>query len=160
MIRRAQASQLSLMRGLARFEGYDDRFVVMPRALIERGFSPHRPPEFTAWVAELDRARRLCGDLRDSLPFDLRPTVVLKELLERAARGKNFGTAVGCGDRAGAFLPNGCGLIHGAAPDRFGRILVRAWRWTPPPVWFLGWRDARSCASGCARRLWPTKRAR
>jgi GNAT superfamily N-acetyltransferase len=97
MIRRAQASDatrlLSLMRGLARFEGYDDRFAVTKEALIERGFSPHRPPEFTAWVAELD------GELVGyaviyAIPytFDLRPTVVLKELfIDDAARGKNFG---------------------------------------------------------------------
>jgi GNAT superfamily N-acetyltransferase len=97
MIRRAQAADasqlLSLMRGLARFEGYDDRFAVTVEALIERGFSAHRPPEFTAWVAELD------GELVGyaviyviPYTFDLRPTVVLKELfIDAAARGKNFG---------------------------------------------------------------------
>ena len=97
MIRRARASDaselLSLMRGLARFEGYDDRFAVTVDALLERGFSPQRPPEFTAWVAELD------GELVGyavvyviPYTFDLRPTVVLKELfIEAAARGRNFG---------------------------------------------------------------------
>jgi GNAT superfamily N-acetyltransferase len=97
MIRRAQASDaprlLSLMRGLARFEGYDDRFAVTEEALIERGFSPQRPPEFLAWVAELD------GELVGyaviyviPYTFDLRPTVVLKELFtDDAARGKNVG---------------------------------------------------------------------
>lgn len=97
MIRRAQASDasqlLSLMRGLARFEGYDDRFAVTVHALIERGFSPHRPPEFTAWVAELDGA--LVGyAVIYVIPytFDLRPTVVLKELfIDEAARGRNIG---------------------------------------------------------------------
>ncbi|GFE83864.1 hypothetical protein GCM10011487_58640 [Steroidobacter agaridevorans] len=97
MIRRAQASDapqlLSLMQGLARFEGYDDRFAVTADVLIERGFSPHRPPEFTAWVAELDAA--LVGyALIYVIPytFDLRPTVVLKELfIDQAARGRNFG---------------------------------------------------------------------
>ena len=43
MIRRALASDapqlLSLMRGLARFEGYDDRFAVTVEALLERGFA-------------------------------------------------------------------------------------------------------------------------
>ncbi len=42
MIRRAVASDapqlLSLMRGLARFEGYDDRFAVTVEVLLERGF--------------------------------------------------------------------------------------------------------------------------
>ncbi|HEY5754577.1 MAG TPA: GNAT family N-acetyltransferase [Steroidobacter sp.] len=97
MIRRAQAPDapqlLSLMRGLARFEGYDDRFAVTEEALIERGFSPHRRSEFTAWVAEFDGA--LVGyAVIYVIPytFDLRPTVVLKELfIDDAARGKNFG---------------------------------------------------------------------
>jgi GNAT superfamily N-acetyltransferase len=97
MIRRAQASDasqlLSLMRGLARFEGYDDRFAVTVEALIERGFAPLRPPEFTAWIAELDGV--LVGyALVYVIPytFDLRPTVVLKELfIGESARGRNFG---------------------------------------------------------------------
>lgn len=97
MIRRAVASDapqlLSLMRGLARFEGYDDRFAVTVDALIERGFSPHRPAEFFAWVAELDG--QLVGyAVVYVIPFtfDLRPTVVLKELfIDASARGRNFG---------------------------------------------------------------------
>lgn len=97
MIRRAVASDasqlLSLMRGLARFEGYDDRFAVTVEALLERGFSPERPPELTAWVAELDGA--LVGyAVIYVIPytFDLRPTVVLKELfIDERARGQNFG---------------------------------------------------------------------
>ena len=97
MIRRAEAADapqlLPLMQGLARFEGYDDRFAVTVDVLIERGFSPHRPPEFTAWVAELDAS--LAGyALIYVIPytFDLRPTVVLKELfVDEAARGRDFG---------------------------------------------------------------------
>ena len=97
MIRRALAADapqlLSLMRGLARFEGYDDRFAVTVDTLIERGFSPPRPPEFTAWVAELEGA--LVGyAVVYVIPFtfDLRPTVVLKELfIGDAARGRGFG---------------------------------------------------------------------
>lgn len=97
MIRRAVASDapqlLSLMRGLACFEGYDGRFAVTVEALLERGFSPDRPPEFTAWVAELDGS--LLGyAVIYVIPFtfDLRPTLVLKELfIDQAARGRNFG---------------------------------------------------------------------
>lgn len=97
MIRRALASDapqlLSLMQGLARFEGYADRFAVTVDVLIERGFSPHHSPEFTAWVAELDGS--LVGyAVIYVIPytFDLRPTVVLKELfIDEAARGRNFG---------------------------------------------------------------------
>lgn len=97
MIRRALASDasqlLSLMRGLARFEGYDDRFAVTVETLLERGFAPHRPPEFIAWVAEIDG--KLVGyGVIYVIPFtfDLRPTVVLKELfIDESARGRNFG---------------------------------------------------------------------
>ena len=100
MIRRAVAADapqlLSLMRGLARFEGYDDRFAVTVEALLERGFSPDRPPEFTAWVAEIDGT--LVGyAVIYVIPytFDLRPTVVLKELfIDESARGRNFGNGL------------------------------------------------------------------
>lgn len=97
MIRLAVASDasqlLSLMRGLAQFEGYDDRFAVTVDALLERGFSPQRPPEFIAWVAAMDG--NLVGyALIYVIPFtfDLRPTLVLKELfIDASARGRNFG---------------------------------------------------------------------
>jgi diamine N-acetyltransferase len=81
------------MRGLARFEGYDDRFAVTVDDLIERGLSPQQAPQFTAWVAELDGA--LVGyAVVYVIPFtfDLRPSVVLKELfIGEAARGRKFG---------------------------------------------------------------------
>ena len=97
MIRRAVAADapelLALMRGLAQFEGYDDRFAVTVDALLERGFSPQRPPEFIAWVAEMDG--KLVGYAviyAIAFTFDLRPTLVLKELfIDSAARGRNFG---------------------------------------------------------------------
>jgi GNAT superfamily N-acetyltransferase len=97
MIRRAVASDapelLSLMRGLAQFEGYDDRFAVTVNALLERGFSPERAPEFIAWVAEVDG--KLLGYAVIyviAFTFDLRPTLVLKELfVDQAARGRNLG---------------------------------------------------------------------
>jgi GNAT superfamily N-acetyltransferase len=97
MIRRAVASDatqlLALMRGLAKFEGYDDRFAVTVDALLERGFSPQRPPEFIAWVAEVEG--KLVGyAVIYVIPFtfDLRPTLVLKELfIDEAARGRNLG---------------------------------------------------------------------
>jgi len=97
MIRRALAADapqlLSLMRGLARFEGYDERFAVTVDDLIERGLSPQQAPQFTAWVAELDGA--LVGyAVVYVIPFtfDLRPSVVLKELfIGETARGRKFG---------------------------------------------------------------------
>jgi GNAT superfamily N-acetyltransferase len=97
MIRRAVASDasqlLALMRDLARFEGYDDRFAVTVETLLERGFAPQRPPEFTAWIAELG-GLSVGYALGYVIPFtfDLRPTVVLKELfIDDAARGRNLG---------------------------------------------------------------------
>ena len=97
MIRHAQASDapqlLQLMLGLARFEGYADRFALTVEALLERGFSADRPPEFLAWVAE-DQGRLVGHAVVYVIPFtfDLRPTVVMKELfIESAARGRNFG---------------------------------------------------------------------
>jgi ribosomal protein S18 acetylase RimI-like enzyme len=97
MIRRAIAADapqlLSLMRGLAQFEGYDDRFAVTVDALLERGFSPQRPPEFLSWVAEID-GKLLGYAVIYVIPFtfDLRPTLVLKELfIDSTARGRNLG---------------------------------------------------------------------
>jgi GNAT superfamily N-acetyltransferase len=97
MIRRAVASDasqlLALMRGLARFEGYDDRFAVTVDMLLERGFSSQRPPEFLAWVAEVD-GKLLGYAVIYVIPFtfDLRPTLVLKELfIDEAARGRSLG---------------------------------------------------------------------
>lgn len=97
MIRSARASDapqlLQLMLGLARFEGYADRFAVTVDSLLARGFSSQREPEFKAWVAEEQGA--LVGYVVIYVvpfTFDLRPTVVIKELfIESAARGHNFG---------------------------------------------------------------------
>jgi GNAT superfamily N-acetyltransferase len=97
MIRRAVADDapqlLALMRKLAQFEGYDDRFAVTVKDLLERGFSSQRPPEFTAWLAELDGAPVGYAVIYViPFTFDLRPTVVLKELfIDEAARGRRFG---------------------------------------------------------------------
>jgi len=97
MIRLAVASDapqlLALMRGLAQFEGYDDRFAVTEDVLLERGFSAQRPPEFTAWVAEM-KGKLVGHAVIYVIPFtfDLRPTLVLKELfIEAQARGQDFG---------------------------------------------------------------------
>lgn len=97
MIRRALAADapqlLLLMRKLAQFEGYDDRFAVTVADLVERGFSSQRPPEFTAWIAELDGVPVGYAVIYViPFTFDLRPTVVLKELfIDEAARGRRFG---------------------------------------------------------------------
>jgi GNAT superfamily N-acetyltransferase len=97
VIRRAVAADvpqlLVLMRKLAAFEGYLDHFVVRESDLLERGFlSSH--PEFAAWVAEGQNKLQAYA-LVYSIPFtfDLRPTVVLKELfVDEAARAGKLGS--------------------------------------------------------------------
>ena len=82
------------MHKLAVFEGYADHFRVTREALIERGFTPHRQAEFVAWVA-IDDAGVLCGYVviyTIWFTFDLRPTIVLKELfVEESHRGQQYG---------------------------------------------------------------------
>jgi GNAT superfamily N-acetyltransferase len=85
VIRRANATDaaqlLSLMRQLADFEGYADRFAVTESDLLERGLNNLTHPQFVAWVVE--RGGKLIGyAVTYVIPFtfDLRPTVVLKEL--------------------------------------------------------------------------------
>lgn len=98
MIRRATAEDapqlMQLMRLLAAFEGYADRFAVTQEDLVERGFSAHRPAEFIAWVIE-GQAGILTGYVAVYVipfTFDLRPTIVIKELfVEESQRGRQHG---------------------------------------------------------------------
>jgi GNAT superfamily N-acetyltransferase len=84
---------ISLMRGLAQFEGYLERFAVTPDDLVQRGFSSDRAPQFHVIVAEVPEA--LVGyALTYVVPFtfDLRPTLVLKEFFVTAEyRGAGIG---------------------------------------------------------------------
>ncbi len=98
MIRRAQpadvAQLLVLMRKLAEFEGSSNRFCVTELALTERGFAVDRSTEFIAWLAE-DSHAPVGYAIAYIIPFtfDLRPTVVLKELfIDEPARGKRYGS--------------------------------------------------------------------
>ena len=97
MIRKAIASDvpqlLVLMRKLAAFEGYVDRFAVTEGDLLERGFLSNKP-EFVAWVASAPNELQAYA-LAYSIPFtfDLRPTVVLKELfVDESARSRELGS--------------------------------------------------------------------
>lgn len=94
----ADAGQLlDLMRGLARFEGYADRFRVTAADLMERGLAPAGAAEFSAFVAERRRGELLgyAVLLETSFTFDLRPTLTLKELYVRdSARGTGVGGAL------------------------------------------------------------------
>ncbi|MBL0729014.1 GNAT family N-acetyltransferase [Piscinibacter sp. HJYY11] len=85
-VRRATAHDvvplLALMRALAVFEGYDADFRVTASDLLARGLGGQAAPEFIALVAE-DGHGSLCGHavlLVTPFTYDLRPTVVLKEL--------------------------------------------------------------------------------
>jgi ribosomal protein S18 acetylase RimI-like enzyme len=96
MIRRAQVGDVSallvLMKKLAAFEGYLDRFAVTESDLLERGFFAQKP-EFVAWVADADGLQAYALAYSIPFTFDLRPTVVLKELfVDEAARGQNVGS--------------------------------------------------------------------
>lgn len=85
-VRRATAHDrlplLSLMQSLAVFEGYDADFCVTADDLMVRGLGVGGARQFTALVAEA-AGGLLCGHavlLITPFTYDLRPTVVLKEL--------------------------------------------------------------------------------
>ena len=84
---------IELMRGLAQFEGYLDRFTVTPRDLLERGFDTSCEPQFHVVVAE--KGGQLIGYALTYLvpfTFDLRPTLVLKEFfVSPQERGAGIG---------------------------------------------------------------------
>ncbi|MEM7164698.1 MAG: GNAT family N-acetyltransferase [Planctomycetota bacterium] len=87
---------LELMRGLATFEGYLDKFAVSEQDLVDHGLGAS--PRFTALVAELDGYDGLAGmAVMYEIPwtYDLRPTVVMKELFVREdARDCRVGAAL------------------------------------------------------------------
>lgn len=76
---------LALMRELAEFEGYLDEFAVTAEALKTRGLG--EAPEFGVKVAIGDAGQMLGMAVYYSVPwtFDLRPSLVLKELYVRAS---------------------------------------------------------------------------
>jgi ribosomal protein S18 acetylase RimI-like enzyme len=100
VIRRAHSGDaprlLALMRDLAQFEGYADRFAVTERELIERGLSANGAVQFFAWVAEEgDRLDGYAVTYLIPFTFDLRPTIVIKELyVDQRARGSGIGNAL------------------------------------------------------------------
>lgn len=97
MIRRAiaaDAEQLAqLMYKLATLEGYAARFAVTPEIILQHGFIADAP-QFVAWVVD-DGANTLHGYAViyiTAFTFDLRPTIVLKELfVEEHTRGQQYG---------------------------------------------------------------------
>ncbi|HEU4731672.1 MAG TPA: GNAT family N-acetyltransferase [Kofleriaceae bacterium] len=91
------AALLSLMRQLARFEGYAETLAVTERELLARGLAPTPTPQFTAIVAE-SPSGELCGYAvvhELAFTYDLRPTLILKELfIADDRRGQGVGTAI------------------------------------------------------------------
>lgn len=91
-VRRATAGDvvplLASMHALAVFEGYAADFRVTADDLLVRGLAGKGPKQFTALVAE-DVHGALCGHavlLVTPFTYDLRPTLVLKELYVDARR--------------------------------------------------------------------------
>ena len=88
------AAVLALMRALAVFEGYDDKFHLTEADLITHGLGPS--PRFGVFVAEREDA--IVGiAVHYIIPwtYDLKPVVWLKELyVAEAARGMAVGHAL------------------------------------------------------------------
>ncbi|QND57165.1 GNAT family N-acetyltransferase [Mesorhizobium huakuii] len=88
------AAVLALMRALAVFEGYDDKFHLTEADLITHGLGPS--PRFGVFVAELEGV--VVGIAVHYLipwTYDLKPVVWLKELyVAETARGMSVGHAL------------------------------------------------------------------
>lgn len=85
-----------MMRQLAAFEGYIDQFRITEKDLFERGFAPDRAPEFQSILGVIDNVP-VAYVVTYIVPFtfDLRPTVVLKELfVESYWRNTGMGSAL------------------------------------------------------------------
>jgi ribosomal protein S18 acetylase RimI-like enzyme len=87
---------LGMMRQLAVFEGYDAAFAVTAGDLIERGLAPESPGQFAAIVAQAGEMYLGYAVLHEvAFTYDLRPTLVLKELyVADGRRGAGVGSAL------------------------------------------------------------------
>jgi GNAT superfamily N-acetyltransferase len=99
-VRRAPATDatalLVLMRELACFEGYLEKFCVTENDLLERGLGDVSARQFHAFLAEAgDKLLGYAVVYAVSFTFDLRPTLVLKELyVGQATREAGIGKAL------------------------------------------------------------------
>ena len=86
-----------LMHELAVFEGYAAQFKVTERDVLERGLGPPATRQFSAIVAESPAGELAGYAVIYAIPFtyDLRPTLVLKELfVVEGRRSAGAGTAL------------------------------------------------------------------
>jgi GNAT superfamily N-acetyltransferase len=92
--RRDVPEMLTLMRALAVFEGYIDRFRVTEVDLIEYGLNDS--PRFGVFVGERDgKIAGIAVHYQIPWTFDMKPTVVLKELfVTEDSRGLGIGRAL------------------------------------------------------------------
>ncbi|MEI2296555.1 GNAT family N-acetyltransferase [Ensifer sp. MJa1] len=92
--RRDVTEVLRLMRGLAVFEGYIEKFSVTETDLINHGLG--EAPRFGVLVADLDgRVVGIAVHYVIPWTYDLKPTLVLKELfVDETARSSGAGAAL------------------------------------------------------------------
>lgn len=147
-VRRAEvadaAELLRLMRALAEFEGYADRFAVTEAALIERGLDATLvSPQFIAFVAPT-AGGGLAGMaviVERAFTFDLRPSLLLKELyVDPASRTVGVGSALMAAVLSHARDRNAVELAWDVLPDnaaakafyrRCGGMPISDWeRWS------------------------------
>jgi GNAT superfamily N-acetyltransferase len=139
---------LRLMRALAEFEGYADRFAVTEAALIERGLDASlASPQFAAFVAPV-AGGGLAGMavvVERAFTFDLRPSLLLKELfVDPASRAAGMGSALMAVVLAHARTRNANQLVWDVLPDNeTAKAFYRRWGGAPVQAWERwAWRPA------------------
>lgn len=112
---------LRLMRALAEFEGYADRFAVTEATLIDRGLDTTlASPQFIAFVAPA-AGGGLAGMaviVERAFTFDLRPSLLLKELyVDPASRTVGVASALMAAVLSHARERNAGDLVWDVLPD-------------------------------------------
>ena len=103
---------LPLMRALAEYEGYADRFVVTEATLVEQGFR-RSPPDFECFVADSGDGALTGMLVFYMIPFTFRaqPTFFVKELyVTESGRGAGVGGQL-MRAAAAEMVRRGCGLM-------------------------------------------------
>jgi ribosomal protein S18 acetylase RimI-like enzyme len=151
-VRRAKAADapelLRLMRALAVFEGYADRFAVTEAELLARGLdaASASAPQFIAFVAD-NSTSGLAGMaviVERAFTLDLRPSVLLKELyVDADSRAAGVGSALMKAVLTHVRACQASELVWDVLPDneaakafyrRWGGAPVRSWaRWSWQP---------------------------